>query len=96
MMCPLSVQGMMPLLYLENSGRFKAESMYTNAMQMLEQFKVQQNEGMLLKKQPHPVTTSASVLRWLTPSLDQIEAFACIISACLLTDMVHWYLLIKC
>uniref|UniRef100_A0A8C5CUT1 GPI ethanolamine phosphate transferase 1 n=1 Tax=Gadus morhua TaxID=8049 RepID=A0A8C5CUT1_GADMO len=37
---PLNSVGMLPLLYLDNSGRFKAESMYTNAMQMLEQFKV--------------------------------------------------------
>ncbi|KAJ3611359.1 hypothetical protein NHX12_021375 [Muraenolepis orangiensis] len=37
---PLNSVGVLPLLYLNNSGRFKAESMYTNAMQMLEQFKV--------------------------------------------------------
>ncbi|CAL8398152.1 unnamed protein product [Arctogadus glacialis] len=37
---PLNSVGMLPLLYLDNSGRFKAESMYTNGMQMLEQFKV--------------------------------------------------------
>uniref|UniRef100_A0A8C5CLI3 GPI ethanolamine phosphate transferase 1 n=1 Tax=Gadus morhua TaxID=8049 RepID=A0A8C5CLI3_GADMO len=42
-------QGMLPLLYLDNSGRFKAESMYTNAMQMLEQFKVQQYESILFE-----------------------------------------------
>ena len=62
-MCPLSLQGMLPLLYLDNSGRFKAESMYTNAMQMLEQFKVQQYESILFEAKTHPVTTSALVLR---------------------------------
>lgn len=33
-------QGVLPLLYLNNSDRFKAESMHTNAVQILEQFKV--------------------------------------------------------
>uniref|UniRef100_A0A3Q4ANZ7 GPI ethanolamine phosphate transferase 1 n=1 Tax=Mola mola TaxID=94237 RepID=A0A3Q4ANZ7_MOLML len=33
-------QGVLPLLYLNNSNQFKAESMYTNAIQILEQFKV--------------------------------------------------------
>ena len=54
-LCPLSLKGMLPLLYLDNSGRFKAESMYTNAMQMLEQFKVQQKEVILkqhIRSQP--------------------------------------------
>uniref|UniRef100_A0A8C5FFS8 GPI ethanolamine phosphate transferase 1 n=1 Tax=Gadus morhua TaxID=8049 RepID=A0A8C5FFS8_GADMO len=46
---PLNSVGMLPLLYLDNSGRFKAESMYTNAMQMLEQFKVQQYESILFE-----------------------------------------------
>uniref|UniRef100_A0A8C6MG69 GPI ethanolamine phosphate transferase 1 n=1 Tax=Nothobranchius furzeri TaxID=105023 RepID=A0A8C6MG69_NOTFU len=33
-------QGVLPLLYLNSSDKFKAESMYTNAIQVLEQFKV--------------------------------------------------------
>lgn len=33
-------QGILPLLYLNSSDQFKAESMYTNAVQILEQFKV--------------------------------------------------------
>lgn len=40
-LCPfVSPQGVLPLLYLNNSDLFKAESMYTNAIQVLEQFKV--------------------------------------------------------
>lgn len=37
----------MPLLYLNNSDQFKAESMYTNAIQVLEQFKVSQHAFLL-------------------------------------------------
>uniref|UniRef100_A0AAQ4RRN9 GPI ethanolamine phosphate transferase 1 n=1 Tax=Gasterosteus aculeatus aculeatus TaxID=481459 RepID=A0AAQ4RRN9_GASAC len=33
-------QGILPLLYLNNSEHFKAESMYTNAIQVLEQYKL--------------------------------------------------------
>uniref|UniRef100_A0A674E8J1 GPI ethanolamine phosphate transferase 1 n=1 Tax=Salmo trutta TaxID=8032 RepID=A0A674E8J1_SALTR len=33
-------QGVLPLQYLNNSDQFKAESMYSNAIQILEQFKV--------------------------------------------------------
>lgn len=33
-------QGTLPLEYLNNSAHFKAESMFTNAVQVLEQFKV--------------------------------------------------------
>lgn len=40
-------QGVMPLLYLNNSDHFKAESMYTNAIQVLEQFKVSQDAFLL-------------------------------------------------
>lgn len=34
------LQGVLPLQYLNNSDQFKAESMYANAVQILEQFKV--------------------------------------------------------
>lgn len=34
------LQGVLPLNYLNNSQHFKAESMFTNAVQILEQFKV--------------------------------------------------------
>ncbi|NXN09355.1 PIGN transferase, partial [Indicator maculatus] len=37
---PLNSVGTLPLEYLNNSARFKAESMFTNAVQVLEQFKV--------------------------------------------------------
>lgn len=36
----VTFQGVLPLLYLNNTDHFKAESMYTNALQVLEQFKV--------------------------------------------------------
>uniref|UniRef100_A0A8C8GGJ1 GPI ethanolamine phosphate transferase 1 n=1 Tax=Oncorhynchus tshawytscha TaxID=74940 RepID=A0A8C8GGJ1_ONCTS len=37
---PLNSVGVLPLQYLNNSDQFKAESMYSNAIQILEQFKV--------------------------------------------------------
>ncbi|XP_066518594.1 GPI ethanolamine phosphate transferase 1 [Hoplias malabaricus] len=37
---PLNSVGVLPLQYLTNSQHFKAESMYANAIQILEQFKV--------------------------------------------------------
>uniref|UniRef100_A0A8C7ZRZ1 GPI ethanolamine phosphate transferase 1 n=1 Tax=Oryzias sinensis TaxID=183150 RepID=A0A8C7ZRZ1_9TELE len=37
---PVNSVGVLPILYLNNSGQFKAESMYTNAIQVLEQFKI--------------------------------------------------------
>ncbi|XP_008305676.1 GPI ethanolamine phosphate transferase 1 [Cynoglossus semilaevis] len=37
---PVNSVGVLPLLYLNNSALFKAESMYTNAIQVLEQFKI--------------------------------------------------------
>lgn len=37
---PVNSVGILPLLYLNSSDQFKAESMYTNAVQILEQFKV--------------------------------------------------------
>uniref|UniRef100_A0A674IHK5 GPI ethanolamine phosphate transferase 1 n=1 Tax=Terrapene triunguis TaxID=2587831 RepID=A0A674IHK5_9SAUR len=37
---PLNSVGILPLDYLNNSAHFKAESMFTNAVQILEQFKV--------------------------------------------------------
>ncbi|XP_077207288.1 GPI ethanolamine phosphate transferase 1 [Paroedura picta] len=37
---PLNSVGILPLGYLNNTARFKAESMFTNAAQILEQFKV--------------------------------------------------------
>lgn len=44
----VSLQGVLPLLYLNNSEQFKAESMYANAIQVLEQFKVQKHSALLL------------------------------------------------
>nr|XP_023654779.1 GPI ethanolamine phosphate transferase 1 [Paramormyrops kingsleyae] len=37
---PLNSVGVLPLGYLDNSGLFKAESMYANSIQIMEQFKV--------------------------------------------------------
>uniref|UniRef100_H3CRR9 GPI ethanolamine phosphate transferase 1 n=1 Tax=Tetraodon nigroviridis TaxID=99883 RepID=H3CRR9_TETNG len=37
---PVNSVGVLPLLYLNNTDHFKAKSMYTNALQVLEQFKV--------------------------------------------------------
>uniref|UniRef100_A0A8C9XUA7 GPI ethanolamine phosphate transferase 1 n=1 Tax=Sander lucioperca TaxID=283035 RepID=A0A8C9XUA7_SANLU len=37
---PVNSVGVLPLLYLNNSDQFKAESMYTNAIQVLEQYKM--------------------------------------------------------
>ncbi|XP_047423916.1 GPI ethanolamine phosphate transferase 1 [Mugil cephalus] len=41
---PVNSVGVLPLLYLNNSDQFKAESMYTNAIQVLEQFKMKMNQ----------------------------------------------------
>lgn len=43
---PVNSVGVLPLLYLNNSEQFKAESMYTNAIQVLEQFKVKMTQKM--------------------------------------------------
>ncbi|XP_030625600.1 GPI ethanolamine phosphate transferase 1 [Chanos chanos] len=41
---PLNSVGVLPLHYLNNSQHFKAESMYANAIQILEQFRVKMNQ----------------------------------------------------
>uniref|UniRef100_A0A3Q0QZ95 GPI ethanolamine phosphate transferase 1 n=1 Tax=Amphilophus citrinellus TaxID=61819 RepID=A0A3Q0QZ95_AMPCI len=41
---PVNSVGVLPLPYLNNSDQFKAESMYTNAIQVLEQFKVKMTQ----------------------------------------------------
>ncbi|XP_064362966.1 GPI ethanolamine phosphate transferase 1 isoform X2 [Dromaius novaehollandiae] len=41
---PLNSVGTLPLEYLNNSAYFKAESMFTNAVQILEQFKVKMTQ----------------------------------------------------
>ncbi|XP_062297378.1 GPI ethanolamine phosphate transferase 1 [Scomber scombrus] len=41
---PVNSVGVLPLLYLNNSKQFKAESMYSNAIQVLEQFKVKMTQ----------------------------------------------------
>ncbi|XP_071409627.1 GPI ethanolamine phosphate transferase 1 isoform X2 [Pithys albifrons albifrons] len=41
---PLNSVGTLPLEYLNNSAHFKAESMFTNAVQILEQFKVKRSQ----------------------------------------------------
>lgn len=44
-------QGILPLLYLNSSDQFMAESMYTNAVQILEQFKVGKHKALI--SNPH-------------------------------------------
>ncbi|KAM7175341.1 GPI ethanolamine phosphate transferase 1 isoform 2-T4 [Macrochelys suwanniensis] len=41
---PLNSVGILPLDYLNNSAHFKAESMFTNAVQILEQFKMKMTQ----------------------------------------------------
>ncbi|XP_077410773.1 GPI ethanolamine phosphate transferase 1-like isoform X1 [Vanacampus margaritifer] len=41
---PVNSVGVLPVLYLKNSDNFKAECMYTNAIQILEQFKVKMKQ----------------------------------------------------
>ncbi|KAF3703485.1 GPI ethanolamine phosphate transferase 1 [Channa argus] len=41
---PVNSVGVLPLSYLNNSDQFKAESMYNNAIQVLEQFKVKMDQ----------------------------------------------------
>uniref|UniRef100_A0A8C4GME9 GPI ethanolamine phosphate transferase 1 n=1 Tax=Dicentrarchus labrax TaxID=13489 RepID=A0A8C4GME9_DICLA len=41
---PVNSVGVLPLLYLNNSDQFKAETMYTNAIQVLEQFKMKMTQ----------------------------------------------------
>ncbi|XP_055962929.1 GPI ethanolamine phosphate transferase 1 [Sorex fumeus] len=41
---PLNSVGILPVNYLNNTALFKAESMFTNAVQMLEQFKVKMTQ----------------------------------------------------
>ncbi|XP_054622123.1 GPI ethanolamine phosphate transferase 1 isoform X1 [Dunckerocampus dactyliophorus] len=41
---PVNSVGVLPLLYLNNTDRFKAECMYTNAIQILEQFKMKMKQ----------------------------------------------------
>ncbi|XP_056290484.1 GPI ethanolamine phosphate transferase 1 [Pseudoliparis swirei] len=41
---PVNSVGVLPLLYLNNSDHFKAESIYTNAIQVLEQYKIKMTQ----------------------------------------------------
>ncbi|KAF6722918.1 GPI ethanolamine phosphate transferase 1 [Oryzias melastigma] len=41
---PVNSVGVLPILYLNSSDQFKAESMYTNAIQVLEQFKIKMQQ----------------------------------------------------
>uniref|UniRef100_A0A8C3ABB6 GPI ethanolamine phosphate transferase 1 n=1 Tax=Cyclopterus lumpus TaxID=8103 RepID=A0A8C3ABB6_CYCLU len=41
---PVNSVGVLPLLYLNNSDHFKAESIYTNAIQVLEQYKIKMSQ----------------------------------------------------
>ncbi|XP_061569816.1 GPI ethanolamine phosphate transferase 1 [Cololabis saira] len=41
---PVNSVGVLPLLYLNNTDQFRAESMYTNAIEVLEQFKMKMSQ----------------------------------------------------
>lgn len=60
---PLNSVGVLPLLYLNNSDLFKAESMYANALQILEQFKVK-----MAQKKETTLSFLFTPYQWLTES----------------------------
>lgn len=60
---PLNSVGVLPLLYLNNTDQFKAESMYTNAIQVLEQFKVK-----MAQKQRNTLSSLFTPYQLLTES----------------------------
>uniref|UniRef100_A0A8C7ZT89 GPI ethanolamine phosphate transferase 1 n=1 Tax=Oryzias sinensis TaxID=183150 RepID=A0A8C7ZT89_9TELE len=72
---PVNSVGVLPILYLNNSGQFKAESMYTNAIQVLEQFKIK----MMQKKE---TTLSFFFTPFQYDLLPFFFCFSCQISLC--------------
>uniref|UniRef100_A0A669BM76 GPI ethanolamine phosphate transferase 1 n=1 Tax=Oreochromis niloticus TaxID=8128 RepID=A0A669BM76_ORENI len=85
---PVNSVGVLPLLYLNNSERFKAESMYTNAIQVLEQFKMK----MMQKKEttlsflftPYQLLTESKQAEFTQKAriLIQLEKYEDAISLC--------------
>ncbi|TKS87884.1 GPI ethanolamine phosphate transferase 1 [Collichthys lucidus] len=81
-------QGVLPLLYLNNTDQFKAESLYTNAIQILEQFKMK----MIQKKEttlsflftPYQLLTEAKQAEFTHKAriLIQLEKYEDAISLC--------------
>ncbi|KAM9332157.1 GPI ethanolamine phosphate transferase 1 isoform 1-T2 [Pholidichthys leucotaenia] len=85
---PLNSVGVLPVLYLNNSDQFKAESMYTNAIQILEQFMIK----MAQKKEttlsflftPYPPLTESKLAEYTRKAqiLIQLEKYEDAISLC--------------
>uniref|UniRef100_A0AAX7THG6 GPI ethanolamine phosphate transferase 1 n=1 Tax=Astatotilapia calliptera TaxID=8154 RepID=A0AAX7THG6_ASTCA len=85
---PVNSVGVLPLLYLNNSERFMAESMYTNAIQVLEQFKMK----MMQKKEttlsflftPYQLLTESKQAEFTQKAriLIQLEKYEDAISLC--------------
>lgn len=85
---PVNSVGVLPLLYLKNTEHFKAESMFTNAVQVLEQFKVKMAE----KKEttlsflftPYQLLTEAKQTEFIHKAriLIQLEKYEDAISLC--------------
>ncbi|XP_072306750.1 GPI ethanolamine phosphate transferase 1 [Eucyclogobius newberryi] len=64
---PLNSVGVLPLQYLNNSKKFKAESMYTNAIQVLEQYKVK-----MIQKKETTISLLFTPYQYLT-DFEQVE-----------------------
>lgn len=85
---PVNSVGVLPLLYLNNSDQFKAESMYANAIQVLEQFKMK----MIQKKEttlsflftPYQLLTESKQAEFIHKAriLIQLEKYEDAISLC--------------
>ncbi|XP_033842038.1 GPI ethanolamine phosphate transferase 1 [Periophthalmus magnuspinnatus] len=85
---PVNSVGVLPLRYLNNSKRFKAESMYTNAIQVLEQYKVK-----MIQKKETTLSLLFTPYQYLTDSeqaervnqiriMFQLEKYEDVISLC--------------
>ncbi|XP_059182583.1 GPI ethanolamine phosphate transferase 1 [Centropristis striata] len=85
---PVNSVGVLPLLYLNNSDQFKAESMFTNAIQVLEQYKIkmsQKNETTLsFLFTPYPLLTESKQAEFIHKAriLIQLEKYDDAISLC--------------
>ncbi|XP_034019334.1 GPI ethanolamine phosphate transferase 1 isoform X2 [Thalassophryne amazonica] len=85
---PVNSVGVLPLLYLNNSDHFKAESMYTNAVQILEQFKTKMSQKkdttLSFLFTPYPLLTESKVSEFLlnTRRLILLQKYEDAISLC--------------
>uniref|UniRef100_A0A8B9Q5Z1 GPI ethanolamine phosphate transferase 1 n=1 Tax=Apteryx owenii TaxID=8824 RepID=A0A8B9Q5Z1_APTOW len=91
---PLNSVGTLPLEYLNNSAHFKAESMFTNAVQILEQFKVTKH---IVKR-----GKESTILLYGFAFVGLIIAFFLLIQTCPWTYYVYcllpvpvWYAVVK-